>query len=222
MVINFSNTLDERMVQEMIDAALSGLTISGGLVNLSTASAGEIISACTDDSTIFSINYSGKTYTEQYRESSGDSLYVYFYVIGAQADEPAYEIYDAVRRATINANTGAVSIGNIPDSYAANIYYDLDRMNQSQIDVFAERLYNIFKYKNSFFTAAWTYDNKRFIYALSHGINQNRTIIGIYTAFDDDQGIVFDSLRAAISVLQHKVILQHDISYGSMTFTWPE
>ena len=146
------------------------------------------------------------------------SLYVYFYVLGAQADEPIYEIYDAVRKATININTGSVSSNNIQNCFAPNISYDLDKMNSRQIDLLSLRAIHLNENLNNRFSATWTYDNKKFVYSTGCLSGNSRFIVGTNS---DQEKIYYDFLSAAFSTVQQMHVFTHDVVPLNAELDWP-
>ena len=173
MIIDFTNRITEAKVQEMINEALDFTT---GVVNLSTATADEIKNAFTDpDRWLFTFNFSGDTYLEEYRRGpfSSGTYDIYFYVIGAPMGQPFSRIRDGRIVVNVNPSTGEVTQGNL--NYAPDIVYNLDRMSTDQLIFFANRLTMTYAYPDKArFSATWTYNDKRYIY----GAGTNTSVEG--------------------------------------------
>lgn len=163
MVIDFSGGITESRVQQMIDDALDFTT---GVLNLSNATAEQVQEAFTDpDRWLFSVDWSGSTYLEQYRTlgNSGNSYTIFFYVMGAQPSQSRKKILDVVIRARVTPSTGAVVIDTTPYDYAPDIIYDFDQMNSAQTAIVFQRMMNdALKVSKERFTAVWTYNGNRY------------------------------------------------------------
>ena len=173
MIIDFTNRLTEAKVQEMINYAMDFTT---GVINLSKASAEEIISAFTDpDRWLCAIDWSGETYLEQERRTlNTGSVQLSFYVIGASADTFSKKIYDRLLSATVTPSTGEVYISSSGSHFVPNIIYDLDCMNAEQLKRLAIRVQRttsaVYTHAKEFY-ATWTYNGKR--YNASVGYNSD-------------------------------------------------
>lgn len=166
MIIDFTNRITEAKVQEMINDALDFTT---GVLNLSNATADEVKTAFSDpDRWLFSYTHSGETYLEKYRRgpfASTGEYEIQFYVQGASSGQPFSRIEDGRLYVYANPTTGAVRPGS-HIAYAPDIIYNLDRMTAEQLIFLEGRLRNIYSHPdNARFSAFWTYNGKRYVYA---------------------------------------------------------
>lgn len=168
MIINFSNTLDEQRVQEMIDESLGFTT---GVVNLSTATDEEVKNVFTDsDRWLFSVNYSGLTYLEEYRNiTSGGDVYIYFYTQGAEADSNNKIIFDNIYWVKINPSTGGRTFSTSTSQFVPDIIYSLDKMNEGQLSRLYSRINNSVVVTSPRFGAVWTYNRRHYVYSTGRG-----------------------------------------------------
>lgn len=165
MIIDFAGGINESQVQDMINESLS---FTASVINLTNASTEEIKTAFANpDGVLCLADYSGMTYFEQYRRTATNgNISVHFYVVGAEADSDSKRIYDKILRITITPSTGNVSISSSNSiGWAPNIIYDLDRMNNAQRKVLANRL----RYPGSAlqsnihsFSVVWTYNDRHY------------------------------------------------------------
>lgn len=198
MIIDFSNRLTLKKVEEMIESAVSFTT---GVINLSTATADEVKEAFTDpDRWLCSVTYSGDTYLEQYRryQTSGEDISIYFYVPGAEADNSGKRIFDGVYSAVVTPSTGEVHFINVGYRFVPDIIYDLDQMNTAQLAYLGLRLFRANTgYDAGRFGAKWTYNGKQYVYSVGEGeaIPQGKILMGMSVA--SGLSITFDAVYLA-------------------------
>lgn len=214
MIIDFNNRITIQKVEELIEERLS---LNTGVINLSTATANEVKDAFSfPEKWLTTINYSGETYMERYRRELNNGNYeIYYYVVGAEADNENSRIYDRILSVLVTPSTGDVevytTIKHVPDTI-----YDLDKMNAEQLKVLRSRA-GIIQSANvgqKRFSATWTYNGKRYVYSSGYVNNNNGTLIG--TAYDNDE-IFFDKITIMSTGTVNHAEYQSNITLTQIT-----
>lgn len=220
MVINFNGGgggVTPAQVQEMIDESLSFTT---SILNLSHATQEEVHDAMVDpDRWLFSIDYSGYTYLEEFRRSrAGGAKNIYFYVEGATPDNDDKRICDRMLIVGVT-RAGEVTIVDSEYYYVPDIIYDLNEMNAAQLIRFKTRINSQLGYYNNRFGAVWSYNGKKYCYS-------NPKVGGTTLSFPNDivgQAMTNEDgtlvLCYDILGISNEGVLQHTEYVADTTFT---
>lgn len=198
MIINFSNTLDEQRVQEMINESLS---FTASVINLTNATAEQVKEAFANPDGILCLaDYSGETFMEQYRRATSSGYIIFYYVPLAYAPD-GYKIYDGLMRVTVNTSTGEVTSELRTYTYAPNIIYDLDRMNSSQLSVLSERINaarstTTLRTNAGSFTAKWNYNGRQYVCIAGPGfyLAEGNALIGTSAILENRIPVIYYDL----------------------------
>lgn len=195
MIIDFTNRITEAKVQQMINDAMDFTT---GVINLTNATAEQVKTAFTDpDRWLCTITYSGSTYMEQYRTATTSGAVIYFYVPRANGRSGA-NIYDGLLHATVDSATGEVTTNLSTGQYAPDTIYDLDRMNQAQINALITRIFyansgSVYYRNVGRFTVRWTYNNKQYVYSVGRGyqLPDGESLIGTSMVIENTIPVIY-------------------------------